>query len=155
LNANSIPIATWALFELVQDPALWKAVQEEAETAFETNPDTGDRELDIQKMLTLPRLQAVYVESLRLHVSVNVTREVIAESSPMAGYQLPKNALVQAPTWIAHHDEKAWGVDGHPASEFWASRNLTYPAAGDTGATNSKPTFVMRAGPNEFFPYGM
>ena len=117
----------------MKEPSLWQAVREEAETAFETNSATGERELNIQTMLTLPLLQSIYIETLRLHVSVNVTREVVAEKTTMAGYQLPKHALVQAPTWIAHHDEKAWGADDHPASEFWAFRNIKYSTIKEDG----------------------
>ena len=138
----------------MKDPSLWKVVQEEAEAAFETNPDTGKRELDIQKMLALPLLQSVYVETLRLHVSVNITREVIAETTTMAGYQLPKHALVQAPTRIAHYEERAWGIDDHPATEFWAFRNFKSSAVQQGGKDTQKSEFAMRAGPNDFFPYG-
>ena len=152
LNGNSIPTATWALFELVKDPSLWEAIRAEAEPCFEVDPVTGERTLDIPRLLALPLLQSVYIETLRCHVAVNVTREVIAETTTMAGYQLRKHSLIQAPTQFAHFDEKAWGVAGHPASEFYAARNINYSA--EANGEKTKPEFVMRARPNEFFPYG-
>ena len=139
----------------MKDPSLWEAIREEAESAFETDPVTGERELNLQKVLVLPLLQSVYIETLRLHVSVNVTREVVAETTTMAGYQLPKHALIQAPTRIAHYDEKVWGVDDHPASEFWAFRNIKYSTVEENGKEKQTFKFVMGAGPNEYFPYGM
>lgn len=146
LNANSIATATWALFEMVQDSSLWKAVRDEAEPVFETN-ENGERVLNIQKLLSLPLLQSVYAETLRMHIASNITREVISETATVAGYRLPKNALVQAPTSIAHMNEQVWGVKGHPASEFWAYRHVRHQ--------NDKVEFGMAAGPNDFFPYGM
>ncbi|KAK1758041.1 cytochrome P450 [Echria macrotheca] len=150
LNGNSIPIATWALFELVQDPELLEAVRNEAETAFDTD-SSGQRTLDVPRMLTLPLLQSVYVETLRLHVSVNVTREVVGDVT-LGGYKLPKHALIQAPTWLAHSNEKVWSAEGHPASEFWAYRHVRYSNTDSDG--KGKAEFVMSAGPNDFFPYG-
>jgi len=155
LNANSIPIAAWALFELIQDRDLWELVQNEAESVFEINPATGQRVLNVQKMLVLPLLQSVYTEILRLHVSVNITREVVAETATIAGYKLPKNALIQAPTRIAHHSEVAWGTPEHPASEFWAHRHIKHITIQDeNGNVSEKAEFAVAAGPNDFFPYG-
>jgi len=155
INANTIPIAAWALMEIIQDRQLWKEVQEEAESAFEIDKVTGERTLNVQEMMGLPLLQSVYVEALRLHVSVNVTREVVGQSATIAGYQLPKHSLIQAPTRIALYNEKAWGTAGHDASEFWAYRHIKFiEVQDDTGKATRKPEFVMTAGPNEFFPYG-
>ena len=150
LNANSIPITTWALYELIQQPALWKAVQDEAETAFE-NDSRGERALNMQRMLGLPLLQSVYAETLRMHVAVNITREVTDETT-LAGYPLPKNSLIMAPTWIAHSNEKVWGVDNHPASEFWAYRHIRF--SGVEGEEEQKMEFAVPVGPSDFFPYG-
>ena len=60
-----------------------------------------------------------------MHVSISITREVV-EDMVLDGYFLKKGALVQAPSLIAHFDEKAWGVDGHPAAEFWPLRHIIY-----------------------------
>ncbi|KAK0649783.1 cytochrome P450, partial [Cercophora newfieldiana] len=155
LNANSIPMAAWALIELIQDKSLWNTVREEAESAVEVNQETGKRNLNAQKLMSLPMLQALYVEILRLHVSVNVTREVVAPTAIIAGYKLPQSSLVQAPTRIAHYNEKAWGRADHPASEFWPYRHIKYVTAqGENGKVTEKPVFVMAAGPSDFFPYG-
>jgi len=155
LNANSIPIAAWALMEIVQDHALWKEVQAEADTAFRVDASTGKRVLDVQKMLGLPLLQSVYAEALRLHVSVNLTREVVEDTATVAGYKLPNKSLIQAPTRIALYDERAWGMDGHPASKFWAHRHIKYvETQDDTGKTARTAEFSLAAGPNDFIPYG-
>ncbi|KAK1752329.1 cytochrome P450 [Echria macrotheca] len=155
LNANSVPVCAWALMELVQDQELLGAVRDEVSTAFTTDPETGKRTLDSQKVLTLPLLQAVYVEVLRMHVSMNITR---AATKPLEveGYTLPAQSILQAPTQISHYNESVWGVEGHPATEFWAYRNIKYVEEKnpETGETKQVPRFEMRGRPTDFFPYG-
>jgi hypothetical protein len=141
--------------EIVQDHALLKEVQAEADTAFQVDASTGKRVLDVQKMLGFPLLQSVYAEALRLHVSVNLTREVVGATATVAGYKLPNKSLIQAPTRIALYDERAWGVDGHPASRFWAHRHIKYvETQDDAGKTARTAEFSLAAGPNDFIPYG-
>jgi len=130
INANTVPIAVWALMEVIQDRALWKSAQEEAEPAFEISPATDERTLNVQKMMALPLLQSIYSETLRLHVSVNAACKVVADTATIAGYKLPKQSLIQAPTRVAHHNKKTWGEAEHPASKFWAYRHIKYQRSG-------------------------
>ncbi len=130
-------------------------MREEAVRAFELDPATGHRTVKASTLVSLPILQSIHVEVLRLHDSVNITREVIAKTTTVAGYELPKNALVQAPTRIAHLDEATWATDGHAASEFWAMRNIVYSEKANEDAMISRtPEFSPKRRPSQFFPYG-
>ncbi|KAK1975134.1 cytochrome P450 [Colletotrichum cereale] len=154
LNANTIPIAAWSIMELAKDSALLGSVRKEALSAYVTDPATGERTLDVQKLLALPLLQSVYAEALRLHVSINVTREVIAPIT-LGGFQLPQGALVQAPTELAHRNEHVWSADGHPASEFWGERFVSYSEImGEDGSVEKVPQFSMAGKSGQWFPYG-
>jgi hypothetical protein len=148
-NSNSIPVATWCVMEVARDPALLAAIREEVETAYETDAATGERRINAQVLVTLPLLQSVYIEGLRLHVSMNVTRQV---TGPMevGGFKLEKGAVLQAATEISHYDEGTWGVAGHGAAEFWAERHVKWVEEGGKRVRR----FVMAGGPNDFFPYG-
>lgn len=141
---------------MVKDQQLFQAIREEAETAYTTDPRTGKRILDVQKVVALPLLQSVYTEALRLHVSFNISREVV-KPLEMSGYTLPVNSLLQAPSRIAHYNESVWGVDGHPASEFWAYRNIKFVEQVDveTGGMKRAMQFEVRGRPTDFFPFGM
>ncbi|KAI5927547.1 cytochrome P450 [Camillea tinctor] len=154
-NANAVRMAMWGMIELIKDPSLYGAVREEINSnCLRLDPDTGARSLDAFKMLKLPILQSIYVETLRLHVSVNVTREVI-ESMPLDNYNVERGALLQAPSQLAHHDETVWGDAQHPASEFWAMRHITYTKKTDkSGNTTQTPEFNMAGRVGAFFPYG-
>ncbi|KAK1991888.1 cytochrome P450 [Colletotrichum falcatum] len=154
LNSNSIPQATWAIMEVVKDPSLFKAVREEVQEALVTDPGTGKPTLDVAKLVTLPLLQSVFVETLRMHVSINITREVL-EPMELDGYFLKKGSLVQAPTQIGHLSEDVWGAEGHPASEFWAERHVRYVEKVDeAGNTKKVKEFSMAGRPSDFFPFG-
>jgi cytochrome P450 len=140
--------------EIVRDPALFQAVRSEVLDTLVTDPATGTRSFDIQKLLALPLLQSIYIEAMRMHVSANITRQVTRPIS-LEGYHLAKGSLLQAPTGIAHYDETVWGKEGHPATEFWAERNIKYVEKVDAdGQTMWTKEFSMAGRPSDFFPYG-
>lgn len=145
-NANSVPMSTWAMMELIADPELYRAVREECLAASTADPVTGKRTFDPQKLLGMPLLQSVFIETLRLHVSINVTRQV-TQPITLDGYVLSPGSLIQAPSQIGQYDEAVWGSAGHPASEFWAGRHLKHD--------NGKPEFTMAGRTSSFFPFGM
>ncbi|KAH8659972.1 cytochrome P450 [Xylariales sp. PMI_506] len=150
LNANTIPLTIWGLMEIAKDASLFQAVRDEVLTACNTDPKTGRKVINIPTLLSLPLLQSIYIELLRLHVSINVTREIM-EPIILDGHKLEKGALLQAPSEIAQYEESVWAVDGHPASEFWAGRHL---AKVDFGNKVSTPQFSLSGRSNDLFPYG-
>ena len=153
-NANSIPVTTWCVMEIARDKGLLEAIREEVSAAWETDPETGERMVNAQTLVSLPLLQSVYIEGLRLHVSMNVTRQVTGEME-LGGVKLEKGAVLQAATEIVHYDEGIWGAEGHPASEFWAERHVQYvEEAGEDGERKRVKKFVMAGGATDFFPYG-
>lgn len=153
-NGNSTPVTAWFLIEIIKDPSLFEAVREEVMTAYVTDPRTGARSIDPQKLVSLPLLQSIYVESLRLHVSMNVTRELMAPFD-LGSYKLEKGALIQACTEISHLDEEVWGDKDHPASEFWAARHIRYVDETDEkGEVKRVPQFSMVGKQNDWFPFG-
>ncbi|KAF4925828.1 Cholesterol 7-alpha-monooxygenase [Colletotrichum viniferum] len=153
-NVNSIPQTAWVMMELAKNPSLWRAVKEEVQGAIVPDPVTSKPVIDVTKLLALPLLQSVYAETLRLHVSINVTREVM-EPIEWDGYVLPKGSLVQAPTQIGLQDDSVWGVEGHPASSFWAERHIKYvDKEDDLGHVKTMMEFSMAGRPSDYFPYG-
>jgi hypothetical protein len=147
-------MTVWAMMELIKDPELYSAVREEVQDAYVADPVSGRRTIDVQKLLALPLLQSVFVEILRLHMSVNLTREVLNDTS-LGGCKIPKGSYIMAPTPVSHHDERSWGREGHPASEFWGYRHLTHNTHVDeSGKLVSKPEFSMAGKTGVYFPFG-
>ncbi|KAH8820156.1 putative cytochrome P450 [Xylogone sp. PMI_703] len=153
-NSNSIPTTIWMIIEVVKDPSLFQAIREEVSTAYTTDASTNVRTLDFQKLTTLPLLQSVYTEVLRLHVSFNIMRNT-KELVTMDGFTFKTGSTLQAPMAIAHYDETVWGVAGYPASVFWAERHIKYTEEkDDNGGVHRKRVFAMAGRPSSFFPFG-
>ncbi|KAI1178072.1 cytochrome P450 [Nemania sp. FL0916] len=164
LNGNTVPITTWAMIELIRDPELLRDIREETETVYTVDPETGSRRIDARKLVNLPLLQSLYVELMRTHVSFNITREA-TQPLVIAGCPIEKGALVQVCSRIEHYAEDVWGVEGHPASEFWAYRHVKdvdtvqqlghKVSAAETGVKTLKNRqFVMKGRPSSFLPFG-
>ncbi|KAK1980220.1 cytochrome P450 [Colletotrichum cereale] len=155
INANTIPVTTWALMEALQDPTLLEALRDEALQTIRKDPTTGERSFDTARLVSMPLMQSMYTECMRLHVSIAITREV-AKTTKLQGYRLKKGSIVQALTNFMHLDEQIWSQEGHPASEFWAERHIKQVKKVDeeTGAVTMERQFVIGAKPTEFFPYG-
>ena len=154
-NANATRMTIWALMELVKDPILYKAVRDEIVTkCLKIDPTTAARSLDTYEMLKLPLLQSLSTEVLRLHISVNVTREAV-QPLLLGSHTIEKGDLLQAPSQLAHHDEEVWGEKGHPASEFWAQRHIIHTDNVDpSGKAISQAEFSMGGKSGSYFPYG-
>lgn len=131
--------------EIIKDSSLLQAVREEIETAVITDNETGKRTIDPQKIVTLPLLQSIFTETLRLRINFNITRDV-KESIVLNGHTIPKGSMLQAPMMVAHYDEAIWAAAGHTASEFWAERHIKY--------VSGKRTFAMAGHMSSYFPFG-
>jgi len=154
-NANSIPMTGWLMIHLIQDKALFDAVREAVRSSVIIDPKTGKMNLDMTKLIDVPLLQSLYTETLRMHVSINITREVMQDMN-LDGYTLKKGYLVQTPSHIAHFDESIWTDADHPTTEFWAERHIKYvDEVDDTGKVKSVPTFSTQGRSGGYFPYGM
>jgi cytochrome P450 len=144
----------WTMIELAQDPTLFQAIREEVLTTMSTDPSTGARSIDTQQLMGLPLLQSVFSETLRLHMSFNVMRQV-KEPITMDGYTLPKGSMLQAPMQIAHLDPAVWSTEGHPADQFWAERHVKYTQSkDDSGNVVRKAQYSLAGRPSSFFPFG-
>lgn len=158
----------WMLIEIAQDKDLQQAIREEVLTA--RNGGDTDGVFDLHKLATLPLLQSVFSETLRLHMDFNLIRHVQEDGismdlnlrSPTGAttatdrVAIPRNSMLQAPMSIAHYEEAAWGIAGHPASEFWAERHIKYVESGAAdGSKLKKRVYALSGRPSSFFPFGM
>lgn len=158
----------WMLIEIAQDKELQEAIREELSTARSENGTDGI--FDIHKLATLPLLQSVFTEVLRLHMDFNLIRHVqedgismdltlrspTGEKKQSSRVAIPRNSMLQAPMSIAHNEEAAWGVPGHPASEFWAGRHIKYVDCDSVDRVNTKKkrVYALSGRPSSFFPFG-
>jgi cytochrome P450 len=152
LNANTIPITCWALIEIIKNKSLFQAIRAEASIAWDSS-STG-RKLNVKKLRELPLLQSVYTETLRMHVAINIVRN-IEQDMILDGYALKKGYLVSTPARLSHFDDRIWSDADHPASEFWAERHITHVEKLDaSGNKTTVPQFSIAGRSGGFFPFG-
>ena len=118
LNSNSVPAAGWILMHLLDpkgDTTLLPRIMDELASARKENGD-----IDIPTLISLPLLQSVFHETLRLYVDAFVTRELFHDLVlPLEnGKQVlfRKNTVLMAPSYISHHDVTVWHS---PSANIW------------------------------------
>jgi hypothetical protein len=148
LASNAIPAAGWMLMHILDpkgDPTLLERVLQELRPA---KLDNGT--LDIPTLISLPLLQSIYFEILRLYVDVLVTREVkndlVLPVDDENREVLINKGFLMVPSWPYHHDDTNWFDP--PADVFCAERYLKRdPESG-------KEIFSATGTGGKMFPYG-
>ena len=144
----------WCIMEICKDERFLEEIRNEVQKAWVTDPVTQNRVLDTQIIATLPLLQSIFAEVLRLHTNFNLIRYV-QEPLHVQGYTLPVSSMVQLAMMTAHYDEAIWGSEGHPASEFWAERHIKHVEQEDEeGKIHNVRKFAAAGGPSSYFPFG-
>ena len=169
-------MAIWNIVEIFRDKHLLKRIQEElAEINFQ-GVQSND---DVKKLLSLPLLQSVYAELLRLRIEVQTVFNSEKEDIVVNQWRFPKKSLLLVPAGAAHRDTDFWNTQNgqHPLDEFWAERFLVYPndpqsgpqksaispapndrpGSGNPGPMNgsNKPRYAVSGLTNSFIPYGV
>ncbi len=149
LSSNAIPATGWMLLHLLDpagDKTLLGRVRKELETA-----QREDGTLDVATLISLPLLQSIMQETVRLYTDVLVSRElkedlIVPIDDEGRQVLLAKDSLIMAPSWLGQRDDTFWG---EPASEeFFAERFLKQdPKTGED--------FFTTAGTaGKLFPFG-
>lgn len=149
ISSNAIPTAGWMLMHILDpkaDTTLYRDVMEELKSAV-----NKDGTLNIPELMSLPLLQSIFHEVLRLYVDVLVTRELFEDlnlpiDDGKTRIALKKGGLVMAPSWLGHRDESLWV--NPPCEVFHARRFLKVDP--ETG----KPIFSTGGTAGKFFPFG-
>ena len=149
LNSNSLPAAGWMLMHILDpkgDPTLLPRLLKELEAA-----EKPDGSFDIPTLVTLPLMQSVLHEVLRLYVDVLFTREItedlkLPHNDGKQRILFEKGSVIIAPTWLGHRDEGLW--TSPPCNEFCADRWLR------TDPETGKQSFSTTGTAGKFFPFG-
>ncbi|KAH6646126.1 cytochrome P450 [Truncatella angustata] len=158
---NSITAASWTTFELYRDPELLASVREEVDACVLTDADDHIR-FDLDKLLRLPVLQAVYAETLRLRMHFYIIRMPDKADMEFRDWVIPRRKVIVTPTTVAHFDSEAWNTglnNEHPLDQFWIGRFLKYPStsvrsSSRPGDSASTVTFSTKDLEGSWIPYG-
>lgn len=114
-----------------------------------TKSDDGG--INVPVLLSLPLIQSIFQEILRLYTDVLVTRDINADlalpiDEGKRQVQFRKGDMVMVPSWLGQRDEGRW--NNPPPDVFYAERFLKCDL--DTG----KDMFTMAGTAGKFFPFG-
>jgi cytochrome P450 len=98
-TANALSFALWLV---AQHPEIQQRLHEEAVEVF------GDRSPTADDYSRLPYAYAVFAESLRLYPPVWVTARTCEVPYEIAGYQIPRGAILLAPQFVVQRDPRFW-----------------------------------------------
>jgi cytochrome P450 len=92
------------IMEIIKDAHLHEIVKREISKSVTTDgPSKG--EIDPRRLSSMPVIQSIFAEILRLHTSFLITRSA-TDTVEVGGYTIPKGSIIQAPTDVAHFDEE-------------------------------------------------
>ena len=157
---NAITSASWAVFEIYRDPGLLASVRAEVDACVLDRID-DHVQFDVDRLLRLPVLQAVYAETLRLRMHFYIIRMPDRVDINIRDWVIPRRKVIVTPTTVAHMDAKAWSTgpnNEHPVDQFWIGRFLQYPSESERSATQtrnsaSSPVFSTKGLEGSWIPY--
>ena len=169
-------MAIWNIIEVFKDENLLRRVQAELISIDFQGVSSNS---DVEKLLSLPLLQSIYSELMRLRVEVQTIFNSEKEDIIVNEWRFPKKSLVIVPAGAAHRDINFWNTQNgrYSLDEFWAERFLVYPNDPDSGphrntmnnlqsgkcregasksnGTLDKPKHVSSGLADSFLPYGV
>ncbi|KAJ2990999.1 hypothetical protein NUW58_g2689 [Xylaria curta] len=158
---NSVTATCWAVFDVYRDPELLASLRAEVDTCrLESDNDDKCVRFNIDELLRLPVLQAVYAETLRLRMHFYIIRMPDRVDMKIRDWVIPRRKVIVTPTTVAHMDSDVWSAGlkaEHPVDQFWVGRFLKYPPANVYEASQSRnpaPTFSTRDVEGSWIPYG-
>lgn len=119
----------------------------------------GSIRFDVDQLLRLPVLQAVYAETLRLRMHFYIIRMPDKVDMNIRDWIIPRRKVVVTSTTVAHMDREVWDTglnNEHPVDQFWIGRFLKYPHEGDSDNSKgpSSPEFSTKGLEGSWVPYG-
>uniref|UniRef100_A0A1D1XLP2 Cytochrome P450 89A2 n=1 Tax=Anthurium amnicola TaxID=1678845 RepID=A0A1D1XLP2_9ARAE len=120
--AAQVPtIVEWTIANLVKNPCTQEKLQEEIQRVMQEEGSAGSSELKEESLEKMEYLNAVVLESLRMHPPAHLllTHSVLTEVS-LGGYVIPKDANVLFMAGEVGYDESVWSKP----SEFRPERFL-------------------------------
>ncbi|KAF2155457.1 cytochrome P450 [Myriangium duriaei CBS 260.36] len=133
---NSITATFWAVFDIYRDPELLETVRAEVGSCMiGKTRENGHMAFDMEHLLRVPVLQAVYAETLRLRMHFYMIRMTDREDMPVRDWIIPRKKVIVTLTTVAHMDHKIWSTglyNEHPVDKFWVGRFLSTPPEGSS-----------------------
>jgi cytochrome P450 len=126
---------TWVVYLLATHPDAQRRIREEVRAALPANP-TSD--LDMAQVLeSLPYMNGVCNETLRLYPTVPNTLRVAVRDTNIIGVPVPEGTEIIISAWAINRSPKLWGPD---AVAFNPDRWIDVDGQGNSKPNNSGGT---------------
>lgn len=104
--------------------------------------------MNIDSLCSMPLLQSMYAETLRLYTSLFALRTAAHNDFDLGGFKIPKDEMLGVDTRVAAMDRTIWNVrdttitnEGtHALEQFWAERFLVYSDDPRSGPLRFNPS---------------
>ncbi|KAM7182859.1 Cytochrome P450 [Rhypophila sp. PSN 637] len=145
--ANTLPAALWMILHILLDEDLAARLETEISVAFRDPSSTPTLSI----LSSLPLLNSVYCETLRLHIAGPVGRTSSNPGFRLGGrWQIDAGVPMMSSNWLGGLSQTFWntgymlpsGTPEYPVETFWAERFLKYPDAVLSGPIR-KPEWSM------------
>ncbi|KAB1224979.1 hypothetical protein CJ030_MR1G013965 [Morella rubra] len=114
-TGTSSEVILWTLAELINHPNAFNKLREEIESVV-----GGTRLVEDSDVISLPYLQAVVKEGLRLHPPLPVTTRSSRQDCKIDGFDIPKETMIFINLYAIMRDPNTW----ENPNEFWPERFL-------------------------------
>ncbi len=106
-HETSSSALSWMAYCLCKDPELQQKVREE----IRTNIPSANADIDATTLESLPYLNAVISEVLRLYPVAPFTMRQAVRDTTVMGYNIPKGTWFSLVMYATNRDVKLWGPD--------------------------------------------
>ncbi|KAL8786518.1 MAG: hypothetical protein Q9213_002745 [Squamulea squamosa] len=104
---------SWALYHLCKQPLLQTRLREEIRSHLPSPSCTGTEGLRAEYINSLPFLQAICNEILRLMPVIPMVYRQAAGSTTLLGKTIPKGTMIAISPWAFNRSTSLWGPDAH------------------------------------------
>ena len=128
---------SWAICMLCKYPDVQSSLREEVRSVL-PDPRSPASSISSNDIDSLPYLNAVCNEVLRLYSPVPVTVRVAADDTTLLGHYIPKGTTIFISSWATNANKEFWGED---AADFNPNRWLGEGKA-NTGGVDTNYAFL-------------
>ncbi|GAA3525671.1 cytochrome P450 [Nocardioides daeguensis] len=98
--------ASWAMIELLRNPAVMADVVAELDALYAPDADGAAPEVSFQALRSIPVLEAVLKETLRLHPPLVILMRLVQEDFELLGHTIPAGTVLAASPRVSNRIEE-------------------------------------------------
>ena len=133
----------FAIYAMCKDPEIQRRLRMEVRSSL-PDPRSPSSTISANDIDSLPYLNAVCSEVLRLYSPTPVTARVSTQDTTLVGQYIPKNTTLFISSWATNANKDLWGED---AAEFNPDRWLGEGKANKGGADSNYAFLTFLHGP--------